>query len=238
MALETIMRMLLLLPLLLTPIALGQNAGGVQEDSLVVVLDFKHLKSRQTIKNPDSPYVAPAPDMSVVKKNDLRNPLPRATIGVIDPNTQTTDGRAAALERNVQEARSPKSTSVEGYIYQAKIRNVHNQNIEIVFWEYQFKELSNPTNVVRRQFLCSVKIKPGKERELQAFTVLGPSDVISVGSLTNKSRDLFEEKVLINRMEYADGTIFQRKDWNYAEMKPSIERAIRTPWGSEMCRSL
>jgi hypothetical protein len=230
--------MLLLLPLLLTSIALGQNAGGVQEDSLVEVIDFKYLKSRQMIKNQDSPVVAPAPDMSVVKKNDLRNPLPQATIGVIDPNTQTTDGRAAALERNVQEARSPKSTSVEGYTYQAKIRNVHTQNIEIVFWEYQFKELSNPTNVVRRQFLCSVKIKPGKERELQAFSVLGPSDVISVGSLTNKSRDLFEEKVLINRMEYADGTIFQRKDWNYAEIKPGIERAIRTPWGSEMCRSL
>jgi hypothetical protein len=107
-----------------------------------------------------------------------------------------------------------------------------------VFWEYQFKELSNPTNVVHRQFLCSVKVKPGKERELQAFSVSGPSDVISVGSLANESRNLFEEKVLINRIEYADGSIFQRKDWIYAEMKSRIERVIGTPWGSEMCRSL
>jgi hypothetical protein len=218
--------------------ALGQNGGGIQEGSLVEVLDFKYFKSRQTIRNPESPVMPPAQDMSVAVKNDRRNPLPQATIGVIDPNTQTTDGRAEALEKNVQDARSPKSTTVAGYIYQAKIRNVHKQSIEIVFWEYQFKELSNPANVVRRQFLCSVKIKPGKERELEAFSVLGPSDVVSVGSLTDKSRDLFEEKVLINRMEYADGSIFQRRDWNFVEMKPSIERAIRTPWGSEMCRSL
>jgi hypothetical protein len=107
-----------------------------------------------------------------------------------------------------------------------------------VFWEYQFKELSTPTNVVRRQFLCSVNVKPGKERELRAFSVAGPSDVISVESLTDESRNLFEEKVFINRIEYADGSVFQRKDWVYAEMKSRIDRAIRTPWGSEMCRSL
>lgn len=232
------MRILLLLPLLLTCISLGQNAGGIQEDSLVVVLDFKYLKSRQVIENPDSSPMPPAPDMSTVIKNDRRSLLPQTRVGARDPNTETTDGRAAALEKNVQDARSPRSTAVAGYTYLAKIRNVHTQNIEIVFWEYQFKELSNPANVVRRQFLCSVKIKPGKERELQAFSVLGPGEVISVGSLTDKSRNLFEEKVLINRMEYADGSIFQRKGWNYAEMKPSIERAIRTPWRTEMCRSL
>jgi hypothetical protein len=226
------------LPLLLTCVSLGQNGGVIQEGSPVVVLDFKYIRSRQTIVHPESATSVPAPDMSVAKKNDLRNPLPQARIGVIDPNTQTTDGRAAALEKNVQEARSPKSTPVDGYAYLAKIRNAHTQNIEIVFWEYQFKEVSNPTNVIRRQFLCGVKIKPGKERELQAFSVLGPGDVISVGSLTEKYGNLFEEKVVINRVEYSDGSIMQRKDWNFAEMKSSIERAIRTPWGTEMCRSL
>lgn len=232
------MKALLLLPLLLTFFSPGQDAGGTDEGSLVLVLGFKYFKSRQTIQRQGLPSTAPAPDLSTVKKNNQRNPLPQASIGVIDPNTQTTDGRSAALERNVQESRSPKSISVDGYTYQAKIRNVHTQNIEIVFWEYQFKELSNPANVVRRQFLCGVKIKPGKESELQAFNVLGPGDVVSVDSLTKKPGNLFEEKVVINRVEYADGTILQRKDWNFAEVRSSIERATRTPWGSEMCRSL
>lgn len=232
------MRILLLLPLFLIGLSSGQNAGRGQVGSPVVVLDFKCLKSRRTIKNSASATTAPAPDMSTVKKNNLRNPPSQAMRGDRDLNTETIDGRSAALEKSVQEAQSPKSTPVDGYTYQAKIRNAHTQNIEIVFWEYQFKELSNPANVVRRQFLCSVKVKSGKEGELRAFSVSGPSDVISVDSLTNESRNLFEEKVFINRIEYADGSVFQRKDWVYAGMKSRIERAIGTPWGSEMCRSL
>ena len=232
------MRTLLLLPLLLICLSSGQDAGRGQEGSPVVVLDFKYLKSRQTLQHPDSATTAPAPDMSTVKKNNLRNPPSQAMRGDRDLNAETLDGRSAALEKSVQEAQSPKSTPVEGYTYQAKIRNAHTQHIEIVFWEYQFRELSNPTNVVRRQFLCSVKVKPGKERELQAFSVAGPSGVISVGSLTKASQNLFEEKVLVNRIEYADGSVFQRKDWIYADMKSRIDRAVGTPWGSEMCRSL
>ncbi len=68
--------------------------------------------------------------------------------------------------------------------------------------------------------------------------MLGAGDVVSVDSLTKKSGKLFEEKVVINRVEYADGSILQRKDWNFAEMKSSIERVTSTPWGTEMCRSL
>jgi hypothetical protein len=48
----------------------------------------------------------------------------------------------------------------------------------------------------------------------------------------------FAERVRINRVEYADGTIWQRKDWNYAEVRASIQRAVSTPWGAEMCRAL
>ena len=231
------MRILLLIPLLLTFIWPGQDAGGTQEDSLVVVLDFKYLRSRQTVERLGPPTTAPAADMITAKNVSPRYSRPQQQVGARDPSTETVDARSAALEKNVQEARSPKSTPVDGFSYQAKIRNAHKQSIEIVFWEYQFKELSNPTNVVRRQFLCSVKIKPDKEKELQAFSVLGPSDVISVGSLTNKSGNLFEEKVVINRVEYADGAILQRKDWDFAEVKSRIEWAVKTPWKSEMCRS-
>ena len=232
------MKTLLLFSLLLTFLSPGQNAGGTDGDSLAVVLSFKYFKSRQTIEKLNSPTTAPAAAMIPENKVYQRSARAQAPMGTIDPNTETIDGRSAALEKSVQESRSPKSTPVDGYAYQVKIKNAHTQNIEVVFWEYQFKELSNPTNVVHRQFLCSVKVKPDKEKELQAFSVLGPSDVVSVESLANKSGSRFTEKVVINRVEYSDGSILHRKDWNFAEVKSSIERAIRTPWGSEMCRSL
>lgn len=232
------MRTLLLLPLLLAFVALGQNGGGVNEDSLVVVLEYKWARSRQTNVKPDSTRTAPASAMIPANKVFQRNARAQAPAGERDPNADTIDGRSAALEKTVQESRAAKSDIVDGFAYRVKLRNAYTKVIEVVFWEYQFKELSNPTNVIRRQFLCGVNIKPDKEKELEAFSVSGPGDVLSVESLTHKTGNLFDEKVVINRVEYADGTILQRREWNFVEVKSSIERATRTPWGAEMCRSL
>ena len=171
-------------------------------------------------------------------KNFERNRRANSSEGVRDPNLDTIDGRSAALEKSVQESRMPSSKPVDGFAYRVKIRNSSAKVIEVLFWEYQFKETSNPASVTRRQFLCGVSIKPDKEKELKAFSTFGPGDVISVGSLANRSGSFFEESVVINRVEYADGTIWQRKGWNFGEVKLGIARAIETPWGSEMCRVL
>lgn len=234
------MRILLLLLLVLTFVSpgQGQNAAGVDEGSLVVVLGFKWSRSHQPVGKQDPANTAPAAAMIPENKVFQRSARAQAPVGVRDPNADTIDGRSAAMEKNVQDARSPKVKDVNGFAYQVKLRNASTRVIEIVFWEYQFKELASPTNVVRRQFLCAVNIKPAKEKELQAFSVFGPSDVINVESLTNKAGNLFDEKVVINRVEFADGAILQRKEWNVAEVKSGIERAIRTPWGAEMCRGL
>ena len=92
--------------------------------------------------------------------------------------------------------------------------------------------------MTRRQFLCGVNIKPAKDKELQAFSVSAPSDVVSVETLSNKTGNALQEKIVINRVEYADGTIWQRKDWNFGEIRLSYRRAVGTPWGAEMCRGL
>lgn len=235
------MRKLLLLSFLLLLISPAHTAALSDDGSSLVVLGFKWSKSRQIVEKLETPVTVPAPAMIPANKNFERNRRANDPAGVRDPNGDTLDGRSAALEKSIQESRAPKPKPVDGFEYRAKIQNASKKVVEVVFWEYQFKELANPTTVVRRQFLCGVNIKPDKEKELQAFSTLGPSDVISVASLANKTEkpeNLFEEKVIINRVEYADGTIWQRKDWNFAEVKLGIARAIGTPWGTEMCRGL
>lgn len=232
------MKTLLLLPLFLMLVLPGQNGGVSNEDSPIVVLSFKWSKSRRIVEKIDTGNAAPAQAMIQENKNFERNRRVNEPVGARDPNSETLDGRREVLEKNVREARSPSRKPVDGFTYLIKIQNPSKKNIEIVFWEYQFKESLNPTNVVRRQFICGVNIKPTKEKELQAFSVSGPGDVISVGSLDNKSGKLFEEKVVINRVEYADGTIWQRKDWNFAEIRSTLAIALGTPWGTEMCRAL
>jgi hypothetical protein len=234
------MKSLILLLLLLVLISPGQSQTDTSpnDGSSVAVLSYKWTKSRQTARQQEPDNNTPASMMIQSDKNFERNRKINNQAGVRDPQEDTVDGRRAALEKSVQEARTPKAKDLDGFAYSVKVRNTNSRVIEVIFWEYQFTESANPGNVVRRQFLCGVNIKPDKEKELQAFSLSGPSNVISVGSLNNKSNNLFQERAVINRVEYADGTIWQRKDWSFAEVKQGVARATSTPWGADMCRSL
>jgi hypothetical protein len=228
------MKTVLLLSLVLMLFTQGQGPPISYEGTPVVVVSSRWFKDRQTVTyNPD--VTAPAAAMISANKNFEKNRRANTSPGERDPNLDTIDGRSAALERAVQESRAPKP--VDGFSYRAKIHNASGKVIEVIFWEYQFKETTNSTAVSRRQFLCGVSIKPEKDKELQAFSLSAPRDVVSVDALANKS-DTGEDKVLINRVEYADGSIWQRKDWKFGEVRLGYSRAVATPWGAEMCRGL
>ena len=226
----------LLLALLLMLFPLTPNSATSQDVSQVTVLSFKWARSRQTIENTASAGFAPAAALIPADKNYERQRRINDPAGARDPHADTIDGRSAALEKSVQESRAAKP--VDGFAYRVKIQNASSKVIEVLFWEYQFKDPADPNTMSRRQFLCGVNIKPEKEKELQAFSLSGPTDVISVASLANKSKNVFQEAVVINRVEYADGTIWQRKDWNFGEVRLTYASALKTPWGTEMCRGL
>jgi len=231
------MKILLLLPLLgmlAFPDYLVQTAGP--DGSQVTVLSFKWSRSHQTTDSPASERVGPAPAMIQDNKNLERNARNNGPAGVRDPNLDTIDGRSAALEKSVQSAQQPPAKGVDSFAYEAKIHNASKQVIEIVFWEYQFIDSANPANVTRRQFLCGVNIKPDKDKEIQAFSSSGPT--VSAASLAT-SANPFKEKVIINRVEFADGKSWMRKDWNANEIKSAYQRVMATPWSpNEMCRAL
>ena len=232
------MRILLLLPFLLTPLPPFQNAAGAPDGSAIDVVGHKWTKSRQVVENADTQGPAPAAAMTPADRNFERNRRVNDPAGVRDPKADTLDSRSAALDKAVRESRSPKKTEVDGFAYKVKVRNAAPKAVEVLFWEYQFEEAADPSNLSRRQFLCGVNIKAGKDKELLAWSASGPNGAISVDSLASKAENPYRERVVINRIEYADGSIWQRKDWNFAEVRASIQRAISTPWGAEMCRGL
>jgi hypothetical protein len=229
------MRKLLLLPFLLLQL---QSAAPAGDGPALDVLSHKWSKSRQVVELPDASGPGPAKALIPADRNFERNRRVNDPAGVRDPNADTLDGRSAALDRAVRESRSPKTVEVEGFAYKVKVRNAAAKGVEVLFWEYQFEEAANPANLTRRQFLCGVNIKPGKDKELLAFGASGPNAAVSVETLANKPAESYRERVRINRIEYADGSIWQRRDWNFAEVRAAIARATSTPWGAEMCRGL
>jgi len=237
------MTALLFLPLLLTllvpiqdPASSVQNPAITGEGSPIVVLSSKWAKSRLTVEQAESAYVPPAPAMIPANKILERNRRADIPAGNRDPNLDTVDGRSAALEKSVQDSRAPKP--VDGFVYRIKVHNTNTKVIEFLFWEYQFIDQSNSTPVSQRQFLCAVFVKPDKDKNVEAFSTSGPGDVITVAMLSKKPGELFEEKVVINRVEYADGSIWQRKGWHLRDVRLGYERALKTPWGLEKCKGL
>lgn len=236
------MSTLLLLPLLLGLLSQAQNATPPREASkpadapLVVVRSFNWSRIRKTVKT-EPANNAPAREMIADNKNYPRNARVNMPVGQRDPNEDTIDGRSAAIEKIVQESRTPPPKSFDTFAYEVKVANSSKKAIDVLFWEYQFIDPGSPVKPSRHQFLCGVGLKSGKEKQLQASSLSGPSDVVSAQTLANAAEKRFLEKVFINRVEYADGSIWQRKGWDYSEIRMALKKALSTPW-TEMCRAL
>ena len=225
---------LLLVPQTQSP---PKEPSAAKDAPLVSVLSLRWTRIRETVKAPEGRGVTPAREMIADNKNYPRNGRINMPVGARDPNEDTLDGRSAAIEKIVQESRTPPPKNVDHFSYVTRIQNGAKKNIEVVFWEYQFIDPVKKTVVARHQFLCGVNIKPGKDKELQVLSRSGPSEVVSVDTLAGNSGNRFFESVLVNRIEYSDGSIWQRKDWKYSDIKAALNLALSTPW-TEMCRGL
>ena len=226
------MKTLLLLSLLLSLLIPFQ----ANEGSPLTVTQFKWTRARRTIQTAEVEGNAPAQAMIPQNRNFARNARINEPRGSRDPNADTVDGRSAALEKSVAESRAPKPDPIDGYLYKIKVQNPGPKVVEAVFWEYRFHDPANPDLVARRQFLCAVNIGAGKSKELEGFSLSGPNDVVDVKTLNSGTP--FKEEVLINRVEYTDGSLKQRKAWNLAEVQSSYDRVLREPWLPGMCKAL
>ena len=227
------MRTLLLLPLLLIFGDSIQNPAPPDASAPVVAVSFNWFKDRQPIDKAVASTSSPQPAMITADKTFEKQKRINASAGDRDPHADTLDGRGAELDRIVQESR--EAPPADGFVYVVKFKSAGAKPIERLFWEYQFTETANPANVTRRRFLCNVKIKPEQTKDLKIFSLGGPSDVISVKSLAKGPGNQFKEGVVIDRVEYADGSFWQLKDWTFdvSKLESKARADSQKVW---MCR--
>ena len=229
------MKVLFVLPILLSLLVPYQQPSS--DDSPLAVVNFKWSRARRTVETPEVEGNSPARAMIPQNRNFARNARINEPMGARDPNQDTLDGRSAAIDKSVAESRSTKPKSSDGFAYKIKVQNSGSKVIEIVFWEYQFNDPADPSLVARRQFLCGVNIPAEKSKELEGFSLSGPG-VVNVSTLGDKTENPIKEKAVINRIEYSDGSIWQRKDWSLTEVKSSYDRVLREQWVPGMCKGL
>jgi hypothetical protein len=120
------------------------------------------------------------------------------------------------MEENVLRERAD-TKPIDLYRYKIELRNRGSKVIKWVFLDYQTSHPSDPDNPFHREFACAVKIKPNDNRSLVAESLLPPSRVTNAAG----KEATLTEKLIINRIEYADGAIWERPDWHAPDDIPS-----------------
>ena len=92
-----------------------------------------------------------------------------------------------------------------------EVKNASTKVVKSFSWEYQ---LSDKPDSLDRQFYCSIKAKPSESKDLELFSPLAPSRVVDASKAGQKPAKSSDAKVIINKIEYTDGSVWQRQGWN------------------------
>jgi hypothetical protein len=121
---------------------------------------------------------------------------------------------AAKVEREMRSeqvirARPPKPPRY-AFTYRLSVRNTGAKAIRELDWDYVFSDAATGEELDRREFTGVEKIAPGKTKELVFLVPTPPTNRISAHSLGKDERDGLREQVVLVRVLYEDGTVWQR----------------------------
>jgi len=97
------------------------------------------------------------------------------------------------------------------FIYRASMKNLSPKAVKEIDWDYIFVDAATGDELDRHQFTSVQNIGPGKQKELAFPHSTPPTRRISVNALDKKERAGIEERVVILRVTYADGSVWEVK---------------------------
>ncbi|HKG48064.1 MAG TPA: hypothetical protein VKB02_15110 [Pyrinomonadaceae bacterium] len=200
--------LLLLIPFQQTP----QTVDREQAD--LAVLKFSWSKYRQntglmsSVTDPGPPLNEPVSLKAPERRNETSESRSRRDI-------QERRAALANADRNGTSSGAPPRQDY--YMMRLEVKNVGQNTTKSIVWEFQ-PAVQTP-DYETKQYVCKIKTKPN---ESKSFELMSPAAPVKVVSADQKAQ---EGKVVINRIEYADGTVWKRKGWSVlipAEMTDQI----------------
>ncbi|HEV8368347.1 MAG TPA: hypothetical protein VGQ39_10390 [Pyrinomonadaceae bacterium] len=186
---------------MLTPAQTVSDPSGVEVQ--------KFTWSKERIGWEKDPFSGPIENFDEVRartRNEKRiEDAKRGNSAEIDKIRREAKADAANIEAK---HKNPVARYV--FVYKATVRNSTQKTTRLIDWDYIFLDRSNESEVGRLQFTSEEKINPGKSRELQVVIAKPPAQTISVTALNTSERDSLIGRVVIVRIEFSDGSIWQR----------------------------
>lgn len=186
--------------------AMSQAQTSSQDRSDLIVLKFSCSKSEtggrmiRSVQEPDPPMNEP---ISI-------NPSPRNEPQEVRNRRDMQERRADMRAAEINASLSGRPVS-RIYTYRLQVKNASAKVVKSFAWEYQPSTEPDPLD---RQFFCVVKAKPNESKDIELFSPLAPSRVVDASKAGDKSAKSSDARVIINKIEYADGSVWMRPGWN------------------------
>lgn len=124
-------------------------------------------------------------------------------------------GEAAKVERETRAEQVIKSRPPAppryAFLYKAFVQNTSNKTIKAIDWDYIFSSSNADVETTRLEFTSEEKIGPGKTKELSVTARRPPAKTVSVYALDKNERQGLDGQVIVLRIQYTDGSVWQRR---------------------------
>jgi len=124
-------------------------------------------------------------------------------------NRRDMNERRADMAATQAAAQQSNQRRQDQYFLHLEVKNIGTSVIKSIVWEYQ--PSTETANYELRQYVCTMKAKPKESKTFELVSPYNPVKVVQADAKTGQPKD---GKVVINRIEYADGSIWKRKGWS------------------------
>lgn len=139
---------------------------------------------------------------------------------------KTIEEKSRELRRVESDARrSAAAPTGRIFLYEMKVKNTYEKTVKSFVWEYQTNEKNAAQNAASRKFLCTGKIKADDNKTLRFISHLPPVNVVDASVSNAESKKSTAIDVIINHIEFTDGTVWQRAGWEPGDLLDSAQIA-------------
>ncbi len=194
--------------LLLATVSHAQTSTNSQDAQNLMVLKFSWNKER--IGWEKDPFGGPLENFDEMRaraRNERRILDAKRGGSSIEVDKLKREARAddAIMAKQHQNTRARY-----GFVYKVSLQNNGLKVIKSIDWDYVFFDANTQSELGRRRFSSVEKVSPGKTKELRFFIPTPPTKTVSVNSWNKDERTNLGERVVIVRVEYSDGSVWQQ----------------------------
>lgn len=135
------------------------------------------------------------------------------TGSISTPITGDRDLASRRADMQVMEKKAVRSSAApggDGYLLRLELKNTSAKIVRGLIWE--FKPTAGPADYEPKQYLCAFRVEANEKKKFEVWTPYAPVKVVSVDERANALKD---GEVIINRIDYADGSVWKKRGWNY-----------------------